>query len=65
MPFGPLQSLAILRTNPDGAGIAQAIGPWKTLAGKDSPASQRFVIVTELKDASQVVLRPGGASSGP
>jgi len=45
--------LAVLRTNPDGAGIAQAIGPLKTLAGKDSPASQRLVIVTELKDPSQ------------
>src|SRR6185436_15476039 len=29
-PFDKLQSLAILKTNPDGAGIAQAIGPLKT-----------------------------------
>ncbi len=66
-PFGQLEPLAVLRTNPDGAGIAQAIGPLKTLAGKDSPvpSSQRFVVVTELKDASQVVLRPVGPSTGP
>ena len=59
-PFGQLVPLAVLRTNPDGAGIAQAIGPLKTLA-TTSPApasSQRFVVVTALKDPSQVVLRP-------
>lgn len=67
-PFGQLEPLAVLRTNPDGAGIAQAIGPLKTLAAANSSAptsSQRFVVVTELKDPSQVVLRPSGASSGP
>jgi YVTN family beta-propeller protein len=59
-PFGPLEPLAILKTNPDGAGIAQAIGPLKTLAGKESSAAaplRRYVIVTEIKDPSQVVLR--------
>jgi YVTN family beta-propeller protein len=66
-PFGQLEPLAVLKTNPDGGGSVQAIGPLKTLAGKDSsvPASRRFVIVTELKDPSQVVLRPASASSGP
>jgi YVTN family beta-propeller protein len=66
-PFGPLEPLAVLKTNPDGAGIAQAIGPLKTLAGYDSSAaasSRRFVIVTDVKDPSQVVLRPAGALSG-
>jgi YVTN family beta-propeller protein len=60
-PFGKLEPLAILRTNPDGAGIVQAIGPLKTLAPGDSAASaassRRFLIVTDPKDASQVVLR--------
>ena len=58
-PFGKLEPLAVLKTNPDGAGIVQAIGPLKVLAGKDSNSSepQRFLIVTELKDSSQVVLR--------
>jgi hypothetical protein len=48
-----------LKTNPDGAGIVQAIGPLKALAGNDPTASvsQRFLIVTDLKDSSQVVLR--------
>lgn len=59
-PFGKLESLAILKTNPDGAGIAQAIGPLKRLAARESssPASpRRFLIVTEMNDSTQVVLR--------
>jgi YVTN family beta-propeller protein len=58
-PFGKLEPLAVLKTNPDGAGIVQAIGPLKVLAGDDpnSFASQRFLIVTDIKDSSQVVLR--------
>jgi len=66
-PFGKLESLAVLKTNPDGAGIVQAIGPLKVLAGNDpgSSASQRFLIVTDIKDSSQVVLRQASASSGP
>jgi hypothetical protein len=31
-PFGKLQPRAVLRTNPDGAGIVQTIGPLKVLA---------------------------------
>ena len=34
-PFGKLEPLAVLKTNPDGAGIVQAIGPLKGLAGND------------------------------
>jgi YVTN family beta-propeller protein len=58
-PLGKLDPLAILKTNPDGAGIVQAIGPLKALAGDDpkSSAPQRFLIVTDIKDSSQVVLR--------
>ena len=61
-PFGKLEPLAVLKTNPDGAGIVQAIGPLKMLAGNDSnsSASQRFLIVTDIKDSSQVVLRQAG-----
>jgi len=64
-PFGRLVPLAVLKTNPDGGGIVQAIGPLKTLvAGNPSApgSSQRFLIVTELNDPSQVVLRQ---TSGP
>ena len=68
-PFGKLEPLAVLKTNPDGAGIVQAIGPLKTLVGPAGAVanvpSQRFLIVTDLKDASQVVLRQAHASSGP
>src|SRR5438270_6718166 len=58
-PFGKLEPLAVLKTNHDGAGIVQAIGPLKVLAGNDSnsSASQRFLIVTDIKDSSQVVLQ--------
>src|ERR1700751_5223779 len=58
-PFGRLEPLAVLKTNPDGAGIVQAIGPLKVLAGIDpnSSASHRFLIVTAIKDSSRVVLR--------
>src|SRR5262249_48711427 len=37
-PFGKLEPLAMLRTNPDGAGIVQTIGPLKTLAGTSGVA---------------------------
>jgi hypothetical protein len=45
--------------NARGGGIVQAIGPLKVLAGSDptSTASQRFLIVTDIKNSSQVVLR--------
>src|SRR6201987_3365136 len=57
-PFGKLEPLAVVKTHPDGAGIVQAIGPLKALADKDSSSpSQRFLIVTDIKDSSQVVLR--------
>jgi YVTN family beta-propeller protein len=64
-PFGKLEPLAVLKTNPDGAGIVQAIGPLKVLAGNDPNSStpQRFLIVTDPKDSSQVVLRQAKASS--
>ncbi len=58
-PFGKLEPLAVLKTNPDGAGIVQAIGPLKFVGGKDPNSStpQRFLVVTDIKDSSQVVLR--------
>ena len=66
-PFGNLEPLAVLKTNPDGAGIVQAIGPLKALAGSDpnSSVSQRFLIITDIKDSSRVVLRQANASSSP
>jgi YVTN family beta-propeller protein len=58
-PFGKLEPLALLKTNPDGAGIVQAIGPLKTLANDNpnSAASKRFLIVADINDSSKVVLR--------
>jgi YVTN family beta-propeller protein len=66
-PFGKLEALAVLKTNPDGAGIVQAIGPLKALAVIDPNASvpQRFLIVTDIKDSSKIVLRQAKTSSSP
>jgi YVTN family beta-propeller protein len=67
-PFGKLEPLAILKTNPDGAGIAQAIGPLKRLSAggsSSSASSRRFLIVTELNDSTRVVLRQAGPSNAP
>ncbi len=65
-PFGKLEPLAVLKTNPDGAGIVQAIGPLKKLAHADPAASSnRFLIVTGITDPSNIVLRQASASSGP
>jgi hypothetical protein len=64
-PFGKLEPLAVLKINPDGAGIVQTIGPLKTLAGEDqtTSSSQRFLIVTDIKDSSQVVLRQSDSAT--
>ncbi len=68
-PFGKLVPLAVFKTNPDGAAIVQAIGPLKTLvpggSGASDASSQRFLIVTDGNDPSQVVLRQASGSSGP
>jgi len=66
-PFGKLEALAILKTNPDGAGSVQAIGPLKTLVHAESPSfatpSGRFLIVTDINDSTEVILRQSSASS--
>jgi len=60
-PFGKLQPLAILKTNADGAGIVQTIGPLKVLAANalasPTTAPRRFLVVADMNDTSQVVLR--------
>lgn len=60
-PFGNLEPLAVLRTNADGAGIVQTVGPLKFLSRNDNDSSrknsERFLIVTELNDPSRVLLR--------
>jgi YVTN family beta-propeller protein len=65
-PFGKLVPLGLLKTNADGAGIMQAIGPLKSLSigtGLSADvAVNRFLILTELRDSSRVVLRQAAAS---
>jgi hypothetical protein len=60
-PFGNLEPLAFLKTNQDGAGIVQTVGPLKSLSPHDNDpskkSSERFVIVTDLHDPSRVLLR--------
>jgi len=67
-PFGRLEPLAILKTNPDGAGIVQTVGPLKRLsagtATNAAEASRRYLIVTELSDPSRVVLQQATPSNG-
>ena len=56
-PFAKLEALAVLKTNPDGAGIVQTIGPLKTLSTSDSTATpRRYLIVTKFGNSSDVVL---------
>jgi len=66
-PFGKLEALAVLKTNPDGAGIVQAIGPLKALAhretGGSASQSGRYLVVTDMNDALQVVLRQSTPSA--
>jgi YVTN family beta-propeller protein len=64
-PFGKLEALAVLKINPDGAGAVQAIGPLKSLAHGEPSASspQKFLIVTEVNDSSQIVLRQSSAAT--
>jgi hypothetical protein len=67
-PFGQLEPLAVLTTNLDGGGIVQAIGPLKTLVSAPGAAtgvpSRRFLLVTEPKEPSRVVLRQAVAAEG-
>jgi hypothetical protein len=67
-PFGKLEPLAILRTNPDGAGIVQTVGPLKSVsAGTATDAamgSRKFLVVSELSDPSRVVLQQTRPSDG-
>lgn len=64
-PYGKLVPLAVLKTNVDGGGNVQAIGPLKTLAAETSISTQRFLIVTDMKDTSQIVLRQVNETKGP
>jgi YVTN family beta-propeller protein len=59
-PFGKLEPLGVLKTNSDGAGTVQTIGPLKSLSGEAHSAatpSQRYLVVTAATDPSDVVLR--------
>ena len=66
-PLGKLEPLAVLKTNPDGAGIVQAIGPLKALAGNNPNSSSafRFLVVTDIKDPSQIALRQASSAGNP
>ena len=67
LSFGTLEPLAVLKTNPDGAGIVQTIGPLKTLVdggqAVSGTRSQRFLIVSDVNNPSNIVLRQSSTSS--
>ena len=60
-PYGNLRALAVLKTNPDGAGIVQAVGPLKTLASNGESTSvgpsRGFLIITEMNEPTRLVLQ--------
>jgi YVTN family beta-propeller protein len=56
-PFGRLTPLAVMKTNPDGGGIVQAIGALKTLAPSAPTSPRRYLIITDLSDPTHVMLR--------
>jgi YVTN family beta-propeller protein len=66
-PFGRLEPVAILRTNPDGAGIVQTVGPLKSVsagtATDAAKAARRYLIVTEFSDPSRVILQQATSSN--
>lgn len=68
-PFGVLQSLAVLKTNSDGARIVQAIGHLKALSAKgaasSTKSSQRSLVITGINDPNQTVLRQTNSSNVP
>ena len=58
-PYGKLKQLVVRKANLDGAGIAQAIGPLKSLApneGHTTHVDARFLVVTEWNYDSKIVL---------
>jgi YVTN family beta-propeller protein len=64
-PYGKVECLATVKTNVEGSGIAQAIGPLKAVANTQqsasAPQSRRYLVVTDQNDTSKVVLKPGAA----
>src|SRR5579871_3918997 len=64
-PFGKVECLATIKTNVEGSGIAQAIGPLKAVANTPqaagTPLARRYLVVADQNDTSKIVLKPGGA----
>ena len=61
-PYGKMEALAVLKTNADGAGIAQAIGPMKSVAASAATASatqtRRYLVVTAMGERWAMVTPP-------
>ena len=68
-PYGKLEALAIFKTNADGAGIVQVVGPLKALASEAAAKAmgqpRRFLVVTDIQDSARVVLRQADDANAP
>jgi hypothetical protein len=64
-PFGKVECLAVIKTNVEGSGIAQSIGPLKAVANTSqsagAPQARRYLVVTDQNDTSKIVLKQGPA----
>jgi YVTN family beta-propeller protein len=66
-PYGNVEPIAMIKTNGEGSGIAQSIGPLKSVVTSQQMAAasqhRRYLIVTDQNDTSKVVLKQA-ASQG-
>jgi YVTN family beta-propeller protein len=66
-PYGNVEPIGLIKTNTEGSGVAQSIGPLKSVATNQEAAAasqhRRYLIVTDQNDTSKVVLRQATTQS--
>jgi YVTN family beta-propeller protein len=67
-PFGHVEPIGVVKTNGEGSGIAQAIGPLKSVTtsqqGAGANQARRYLILTDQNDTGKVVLTQSNAAAG-
>jgi YVTN family beta-propeller protein len=67
-PYGHAEAIGVIKTNGEGSGIAQAIGPLKSVATSPQAAAgsqkQRYLIVTDQNDTNKVILTQATGAIG-